>query len=88
MEIITPAVSSPPLFADPVVRDRMAALRYLMPHLKYLEGQSRGYVLVDITPERLQADWYHVPGVLERSPRETKAAGYVCERGSSRLAAA
>ena len=68
VELITPAVSSPPLFADPAVRDRMATLRYLLPHLKYLEGESRGYVLVDITPERLQADWYHVPGVLERSP--------------------
>jgi alkaline phosphatase D len=87
VEIITPAVSSPPLFADPAVRERMATLRYLMPHLKYFEGESRGYVLVDITPERLQADWYHVPGVLERSARETKAASYVCERGSSRLAA-
>jgi alkaline phosphatase D len=85
VEFVTPAVSSPPLFADPNVRDTMAKLRYLLPHLKYLEGETRGYVLAEITPERLRADWYHVPSVLERSPRETKAASYVCERGSSRL---
>ena len=88
VELITPAVSSPPLFADAAVRERMATLRYLLPHLKYLEGESRGYVHVDITPQRLQADWYHVPGVLERSTRETKAMSYVCERGSSRLVTA
>ncbi len=88
VELVAPAVSSPPLFADPVIRERMSTLRYLLPHLKYLEGERRGYVHVDITPERLQADWYHVPGVEERSERETKAASFVCERGTSRIVAA
>ena len=87
VELVTPAVSSPPLFADPTVRERMATLRYLLPHLKYLEGESRGYLFAELTPERLRADWYHVPGVMERSAREIKAASYVSERGSSRLAA-
>ena len=53
-----------------------------------MEGDSRGYVLVDITPKQLQADWYHVPGVLERSPAERVAASFVCERGSAHLAPA
>jgi alkaline phosphatase D len=88
VEMITPAVSSPPLFADPVVRERAPALRALMPHLKYLDGESRGYVLVDLTSTRLQADWYHVPGVMERSATETKGASFVCERGSAHLAPA
>jgi alkaline phosphatase D len=87
VELVTPAVSSPPLFADPKIKDMMSKLRYLLPHLKYLEGENRGYVVAEITGERLRADWYHVPGVLERSARETKAASYVCERGSSRLTA-
>ena len=87
VELVTPAVSSPPMFADPKIKDTMSKLRYLLPHLKYLEGDSRGYVLTEITPQRLRADWYHVPGVLERSATEGKAMSYVCERGSSRLAA-
>ena len=86
VELVTPAVSSPPLFADPKIRETMSKLRYLLPHLKYLEGESRGYLLAEIAPKRLRADWYHVPGVLERSARETQAASYVCERGSGRLA--
>ena len=88
VEFVTPAVSSPPLFADPQIKEGMSKLRYLMPHLKYLEGENRGYVLAEITAERLRADWYHVPGVMERSPREMKSMSYVCERGSARLSAA
>jgi len=56
--------------------------------LKYLEGDSRGYVLLEVTREKLQADWYHVPTVTERTDLEAKATSFVCERGSSRLAPA
>jgi alkaline phosphatase D len=65
VELITPAVSSPPLFADPVVKERAPALRFALPHLKYLEGESRGYLLVTVTGARVEADWSHVPGVME-----------------------
>jgi alkaline phosphatase D len=85
VELVTPAVSSPPLFTDPALRDRTAMIRLLAPHLEYLEGESRGYILLDITRDRLQADWYFVPNVTERSDGESKAASFVCERGSSRL---
>ena len=88
VELVTPAVSSPPLFATAALRDRATLLKLAASHLKYLEGEHRGYILVDITRQRLQADWYHVPGVAERSPREAKAASYVCEHGSLRLAPA
>jgi alkaline phosphatase D len=88
IEVVTPAVSSPPLFADPLIRQNAPALRFALPHLKYLEGESRGYLLVDLTPERMTAEWYYTPTVLERSTLETRAAGFVSERGSSRLAPA
>jgi alkaline phosphatase D len=88
VELLAPAVSSPPLFADPAVRERSVLLRALLPHLKFLDGESRGYVLVDITPAQLRGEWYVVPGVLERSAAETRAAAFVCERGSAHLAEA
>jgi alkaline phosphatase D len=87
VELITPAVSSPPLFADPVIRQLAPGLRTTLPHLKFLEGENRGYLLIDIDAKRLQADWYHVPDVLQRSAAEARAMTFVCERGSSRLAA-
>jgi alkaline phosphatase D len=86
VELLAPAVSSPPLFADPAVRERSVLLRALLPHLKFLDGENRGYVLVDVTPAQLRGEWYFVPGVLERSAVETRGAAFVCERGSAHLA--
>ncbi len=85
VEMVTPAISSPPLFATAALRDRATLLKLAASHLKYLEGESRGYLLVDVNRDRLQADWYHVPGVAVRSDAEKKAASYVCEHGSSRV---
>ena len=85
VEILAPAISSPPLFADPKLRENAPLFRALLPNLKFLDGESRGYVLLDITPQRMQADWYFVPTVLERSAAESRAAAFVCERGSSHL---
>jgi alkaline phosphatase D len=66
IELVTPAISSPPLFASAELKQRAALLRPLARHLKYLEGEHRGYVLLDVTRDRLQADWYHVDDVSRR----------------------
>ena len=76
-EIITPAISSP----SPLTPDRIPALYASRPHLKYVAGQDRGYVLVDLTVERLQADWWTVPTIVERSPSEQFAKGLVTNAG-------
>ena len=88
VEILAPAISSPALFAAPGLRERVPLLRALLQNLKYLEGESRGYVIVDITPERLQAEWFFVPTVDQRSTDETRAAAFICERGSARFVSA
>jgi alkaline phosphatase D len=86
VELVTPAISSPPFFASQAQRDAAKVLAPFARHLKYLDGEHRGYILLDISRERLQADWYHVPSVSERSDNESKAASFVCERGSAHLA--
>jgi hypothetical protein len=53
--------------------------------MRYMDGDRHGYVTLEITRERLLADWYHVRTVTERTADEVKAASFVCERGSSRL---
>ena len=86
VELVAPAISSPPLFADPVQRERSVLLRALLPHLKFLDGEHHGYVLLDLTPAQLRAEWYFVPTVLERSTNEIRGAAFVCERGLPHLA--
>ena len=88
VEFVTPAISSPPFFASAELRERAAKLRPLARHLKFLEGEKNGYTLIDVTRERIQAEWYHVDTVAKRSDTEAKAASFVCERGSSRLSPA
>ena len=88
VELVTPAISSPPFFASASQADAAKMLLPLARHLKFLEGEHRGYILLDISRDRLEADWYHVPGVDTRSVEESKVAGFVCEHGSFRLARA
>jgi alkaline phosphatase D len=76
-EIVAPAVTSP----NPLTVDRMPAILAARPHLKYVAGEHRGYVVLDITPERLQADWWVVPTVTERTSEERFAKGIVSEAG-------
>jgi alkaline phosphatase D len=85
IELVTPAISSPPMFASSTLRDRASLLKLSAPHLKYLDGDNRGYTLIDVTRDRLQADFYHVANVTERSDKESKAASVVCAAGAGHL---
>jgi alkaline phosphatase D len=85
VELVTPAISSPPLFTSASRRDATALLQLVSPHLKFVDGEHRGYVLLDVTKDRVQSEWYFVPSVDTRSPSESRAAAFVCAAGSSRL---
>jgi alkaline phosphatase D len=83
-EIITPSITSP---AWPPA-DQLAAIQAARPHLKYVSGEHRGYVVLDLTAERLQADWWYVPTTLERSAAEQFGKGMVSEAGRPQLVSA
>jgi len=85
VEIITPAVTSAPFFSRAGARERAKSFPSASPHMRYMDGDRHGYVTLDITRERLLADWYHVRTITERTADESKAASFVCERGSARL---
>lgn len=88
VELVAPAISSPPLFAEPALRTRAPLLRQFSPHLQFLDGDGNGYIVLDVTGDRVLAEWYFVAAVRERTAAESRAAAYVCERGSSRLSLA
>jgi alkaline phosphatase D len=81
VEVVTPAVSSPSGFANEGGAERMEAARKARPHLRYLEGLHRGYVVLDVTRERAQADWYYVPTVNARTRLEEFGKGLLTEAG-------
>jgi alkaline phosphatase D len=46
----------------------VGAVRAGNPWVRYLDGVGHGYVLVDVTPQRVQADWYQTPTPTDALP--------------------
>ncbi len=53
-----------------------AALKAGNKHLKFVEVDSHGYIVVDVTPQQVQADWFYADTILVRKPGEHFAAGF------------
>ena len=63
-------------------------LKAARPHLHYVDGRYRGYYIVDMTRDRLQADYYAVATIQERSTNERFEKGFITESGRNHLVAA
>jgi alkaline phosphatase D len=86
IEIVTPAVTSPSGFGTPEqAAQRVEKMTKERPHLRYIDGLRRGYVVLDVTRERAQADWYYVPTVNEKSTAEEFGKGLVSVAGAPHL---
>lgn len=62
-----------------------ASLRTLNSHLKYVELTRRGYLLLDITPQRVSGEWWYVDTVLAKSTGQSFGAALQTPDGSNRL---
>ena len=87
VELITPAISSPGWGTREPDKAPAREREYLdaRPHLKWVEGVHRGYMVLDATPARIQNDWYFVPTVDERTNEEAFVKGFVSEAGNPHL---
>jgi alkaline phosphatase D len=56
-----------------------------LPHLRWADLDSHGYVVVDVTPERVKGEWWLVDTVLKRTTGEHLGASWTVERGRPRL---
>jgi alkaline phosphatase D len=82
VEFVTPAVTSPGLAGiAPGVVD---FLKQQNPHIKWVNTENRGYIALDITPERVQAAWFHMDRIdVEEGAEESLAK--VFETGGASL---
>jgi alkaline phosphatase D len=85
VEFIAPAISSAGFFTEAQTRSVVPQLLQSLPHLKYLEGTSRGYLLLDLTRERLQASFHYVADVTRRSRATFVGQTFVIPAGTSHL---
>ena len=86
VEFITPAITSP---GDSPNADGATFLSQ-NPHLRYANPALRGFMILDCTPARLQASWFHLPaGSVEMRDRQRTAfsAAWSTLHGANRLSA-
>ena len=63
-------------------------LMKVLPHWKWCDLDDHGYVVVDVTPESVIAEWWFVPTVLERAPGQESGARFMVEHGTRKIVAA
>ena len=56
-----------------------------VPHIRWCELESHGYVIIDLCPKEVRAEWWHVDTVLEPAERESRAAAWKVESGRPQL---
>jgi len=89
VEFVAPGITSPPLgntFGGGV-QAQVLEQAFLSdnPQMKMSEVRSNGYILLDVTPDRAQADWYFVDTVTEVSENESFHQVWFAEAGANHL---
>lgn len=85
VEIVTPSVTSPGIEDATQADALVGAILMTHPHVRYVNLNRHGYALIDVTPERVQAEWYHVDTILERRGDEVLAHALQVLSGDSHL---
>jgi alkaline phosphatase D len=57
-------------------------------HLRMADLENHGYVTLDVSPERIQGDWWHVDSIRRRPAGERWAGGWTLSHGQHGLAPA
>jgi alkaline phosphatase D len=83
VEFVCTSVTSGGLDALPeFLRDRIFGEN---PHIKYIDLVRRGYVVVDVKPDRAQGAWFHADTVATREHEITFSVAFGVDSGSNRL---
>lgn len=85
VEIVGPAVTSKGLDGDPLAESAPILLQGSNPHLKFNEVTRKGYVVVDVTKAKVQAEWYFVNDFRTRSGGEALGVAFTCAAGAAHL---
>lgn len=90
-ELVVPSVTSdnlddilrtPPRTASLVVE---AAFRRVNPYIKYLEFDSHGFCVLDVTPAAVQMDWFFLADRTDPASAATRAASWRVRTGTQQV---
>jgi alkaline phosphatase D len=84
-EFVTTSVTSPFLLDLP---DGQQAFQLTNPHIKYIDLDRKGYLLLDVTAERIQGEWWYVDTFAERGGGESFGRALQLMDGANHLSPA
>ncbi|MBM0108157.1 alkaline phosphatase D family protein [Steroidobacter sp. S1-65] len=82
-EFVCPAVTSPGPVPDAAADTLAMQLRFVSPHMKYINLNRRGYGVLDLSHQAARCEIYHVATVDAKDERETLATVMVSEAGNN-----
>jgi len=84
VEFVTPGITSPGI--PDIFAGLIDLAKPINPHLRYVEPKKRGFVILDVTPERTQGAWYHFEDIALPEPQAPAfATAFSVKSGSTRL---
>ena len=92
VEFVTPSISSANInelqnLPPNSIQSKTIAgqLKFINPHIKEIELDNHGYMILDIKQDKAQADWYFVDSTSTKNNGETFYKGYYTQSGKSAL---
>jgi alkaline phosphatase D len=81
VEFVAPGITSPPEIPGQV----LDAFISQSPHIKYAEAEHKGYFVLDVQEEKVQADWYLVEGLEQDQGAQMLDASWAVFDGQNRI---
>ena len=82
VEFVCTSVTSPGLEQLASVAD---VLRLTNPQFKYIDLARKGYMVLDVTPQRVQGEWWYVDDIATRIDGESLGAAWQVVDGAARM---
>jgi alkaline phosphatase D len=76
VELVTPSVTSPTGWNPQTAERRRTQLLQARPHLRWVEGLSHGYIVLTVSTDAIQGDWFAVPTIESRVSEERFEKGF------------
>lgn len=84
VEFVTPGISSPGI--PSIFLGIIEPARKINPHVKFLDPSRRGFIVLDVTPERVQSAWYLFEDIAPPEPvSPTFAQAWSVKAGSTHV---
>jgi alkaline phosphatase D len=83
VEFVATSITSPGL--NDAGNNTANYLRSVNPHFKHIDFNQRGYLLVDVTPQRVMGEWWTVDTVASASNVQTFSVAFEVQHGSNHL---